>query len=89
MADTSPQEGQKVDFRLYLGLILFRWQVIAVCFLYSLLIGVLFLQLVPKKYVTNLTITAFLDPNIKVGPNSTWSNIARHATLLSDNTSRN
>ncbi|MFT7489529.1 MAG: hypothetical protein ACI9OU_001933, partial [Candidatus Promineifilaceae bacterium] len=52
MAESSATAGANpVDFRMYLGLILFRWQVIAVCFLYSLLGGVLFLQFTPKMYV--------------------------------------
>ena len=35
-----PQE--KIDFRIYIGMVFFRWHIIAVCFLYCMLGGVLF-----------------------------------------------
>ena len=57
----QPQEQSKIDFRVYLGIILFRWQIIAVCFLYALLAGVLYIHLAPKKYESSCNIMIYRD----------------------------
>ncbi|MDA0991855.1 MAG: polysaccharide biosynthesis tyrosine autokinase, partial [Verrucomicrobia bacterium] len=88
MADLSTGEGQPIDFRIYLGMILFRWQIITVCFLYALLGGVLFLQLTPKKYVVHFLIRSFDDPVLHVGPASPWSSIVRHQKMIADGQAR-
>jgi capsular exopolysaccharide synthesis family protein len=83
MAEPSAAAGANpVDFRMYLGLILFRWQVIAVCFLYSLLGGVLFLQFTPKMYVAQAGLRSSLNHTLQVGPKSGWAEITRHVNLL-------
>ncbi len=90
MAESAGQERQPIDFRIYLGMILFRWQVITLCFLYSLLAGVIFLQITPKKFVTSVQIRAFADPTLQL-PNmpTPWASIERHRRLLESNQARN
>ncbi len=60
----QPQEENKIDFRIYLGIILFRWQIIAVCFLYCLLAGVLYIHLAPKKFQSSCNLMIYRDPLI-------------------------
>ncbi len=50
---------QPIDVRLYIGMLLFRWQTIVLCFLYCLLGGVLYINLAPKKYVASTRIRVF------------------------------
>lgn len=40
------------DPRIYLGVIIFRWKLIAACFLWSIFIGVVYLRVAEKKYTT-------------------------------------
>ena len=49
-------EQPTIDFRIYIGMILFRWKIIVICFLYALLGGVLYLDLAPKKYASTCKI---------------------------------
>jgi len=80
MAET---EQGKVDFRLYLGIILFRWQIIALCFLYALLGGVLFINLAPKSFLTHCKIMIYRDPNLEVASGSSpWRSFSAHAYLI-------
>ena len=58
----QPVEETKVDFRIYLGIILFRWQLIAVCFLYCLLAGVLYIHLAPRRYSSRCNVMIYRDP---------------------------
>jgi capsular exopolysaccharide synthesis family protein len=89
MAEAGAREGQSIDFRIYLGMILFRWQVITLCFLYSLLVGVVFLQITPKKYLTRVQIRSFTDPQLKIDVESPWASIDRHRKLLESMQARN
>ena len=83
MAEPSATAGANpVDFRIYLGLILFRWQIIAVCFLYSLLGGVLFLQFTPKMYIARAGLRSSINGTLQVGPKPEWAEIRRHINLL-------
>ncbi len=76
-------EQGKVDFRLYIGILLFRWQIIALCFLYALLGGVLFINLAPKSYLTHCKIMIYRDPNLEVASGSSpWRSFSAHAYLL-------
>ena len=50
MAYTPNTDEQKLDFRIYIGMLFFRWQLIVVCLLYGLLGGVLYLRFTPKEY---------------------------------------
>jgi len=59
-----PQDENKIDFRIYLGIVLFRWQIIAVCFLYCLLAGVLYIHLAPKKFQSSCNIMIYKDKRL-------------------------
>ena len=75
----------KIDFRVYIGIVFFRWQVIAVCFLYCLLGGVLYLQLTPKKYLTVSRIAVYRDPMLTVpGHDPRWTSFQLHRHMLTD-----
>jgi len=89
MADFTTTENPSIDLRLYLAMILFRWQVITVCFLYGLLGGVLFLQLTPKKYVVRCNVRAFADDNLRIEKPTQWAQINWHIQMLQNNTARN
>ena len=74
---------QKVDYRMYIGILLFHWKLISVCFLYSLLGGVLYVQLAPKTYQASCTIMLYRDPNLELGRTSNpWDSYGAHAYLL-------
>lgn len=85
MSDFTTGEGQPFDFRLYLGMLLFRWQIIAVCFLYSLLTAVVYLQITPKKYVCQMNIRSDVNPQIMTGPTMSWVGAAYNQRLLNEN----
>ncbi len=78
----QPQQ-EKVDYRLYLGMLFFRWQIIALCFLYCLLGGVLYIHLTPKEYQTQCSIIAYRDPNTIVGRGNPYSSYGTYSLLLS------
>ena len=59
-----PQDENKIDFRVYVGIVLFRWQIIAVCFLYCLLAGVLYILLAPKKFQSSCNIMVYKDERL-------------------------
>jgi len=76
-------EEHKVDFRVYIGMLVFRWQIIALCFLYALVGGVLYVNLAPKLYQTRCKIMVFRDPNLEVASaSSPWRSFSAHAYLL-------
>jgi capsular exopolysaccharide synthesis family protein len=79
-------EQQKIDFRVYIGILFFRWQVIAVCFLYALLAGVLYIHLAPKKYHTSCRLMIYRDPQLEIArtnPQQTpWRSLSQHIYLL-------
>jgi len=85
-----PAETQKdkIDFRLYIGMLFFRWQIIAVCFLYSLLGGVLYLHLAPREYQTGCSLMIYRNPALSLpGARSTGS-FWQHGYLLRSGTLR-
>ena len=76
-------EQQPIDLRIYIGILLLRWQVVAICFLYALLGGVLYINLAPKLYLTKCKIMIFRDPNLEVSSaSSPWRSFSVHAYLL-------
>jgi capsular exopolysaccharide synthesis family protein len=78
-----PHEENKIDFRIYLGIILFRWQLIAVCFLYALLGAVMYLHLAPKKYESTTKIMIYRDPLLTVSrEGAQWTSLHTHTYML-------
>lgn len=59
-------EQKKVDPRIYLGILVFRWKLIVICFLYALVGGVLYLELAPKEYEASAQIMIYRDPSTQV-----------------------
>jgi capsular exopolysaccharide synthesis family protein len=77
-------ETTQIDPRLYLGILVFRWKLIVICFLYCLLGAVAYLNLVPKQYLTNAAILIFRDPNTEIsGQQYLWEDGQTHIDLLS------
>ena len=80
----SPEEETSIDFRLYLAVILFRWKWIAVCFLYALLAGVIYLHVAPKRYQSRTEIMIYRDPLLAVSrEGARWTNLQTHIYMLS------
>ena len=64
MTGEAPQG--KVDFRVYIGILFFRWKIIVLCLLYCLLAGVLYLHLAPKQYVAECKVMLYTDPTLEI-----------------------
>jgi capsular exopolysaccharide synthesis family protein len=62
----SLEQQKKVDPRVYLGIIVFRWKLIVVCFLYCLLVGVLYLEFSPRQYDTVSAVAIYRDPSTRI-----------------------
>ncbi len=82
------EQPQSIDFRQYVGIIFFRWQIIAVCFLYCLLAGVLYIHVAPKKYLTEAKITLYRDPLLALNQprerNPYWTSFSLHEHMLTN-----
>ncbi len=79
---TRETPASALDFRLYLGMLFFRWQTIVVCFLYCLLGGVLYINIAPKLYQAKCKIMIYRDPQLELAEqDSRWSAEA-HVYLL-------
>lgn len=80
------QAEQKIDFRLYIGLFFFYWQTIAVCFLYCLLAGVLYVRFAPKQYETSCKLMVHRDTNLEIASvndrYSPWRSFKIHSYFL-------
>jgi len=75
----------KIDFRVYIGIVFFRWQIIALCFLYSLLGGVLYIQFTPKEYSSRCLISVYRDPVLTLaGHDPRWTSFQLHQAMLRD-----
>jgi capsular exopolysaccharide synthesis family protein len=74
---------EKVDFRLYIGILFFRWQIIVMCFLCSLLAGVIYINAAAKIYLTKCKIMIHRETNLEVStPSSPLQSFATHQWLL-------
>ncbi|MEI6787008.1 MAG: polysaccharide biosynthesis tyrosine autokinase [bacterium] len=83
MATPDSFEQKKVDPRIYLGILVFRWKLIVICFLYCLLGGVLYLQFAPKQYATSAAIMIYRDPSTQIdSQNYRWTESQTHVDLL-------
>lgn len=77
-------QSQQFDIRVYVGMLFFRWQVIAICFLYCLLGGVLYVNLAPRKYLTTCQLMVYRDPTLVITPTaSPWGSSQAHRYILS------
>jgi len=82
MAET-PETFTKPDFRIYIGMMFFRWQIIAVCFLYCLLGGVVYLHVTPKEYQVSATLMIHSESQLHIpGEWKPWSGLKTHVYLL-------
>lgn len=83
MATPDSFEQKKVDPRVYLGILVFRWKLIVICFLYCLLGGVVYLQFAPKEYSTTATVMIYRDPSTQIDSQSyRWTESQTHVSLL-------
>lgn len=81
----SPVEENKIDFRMYAAIILFRWKLITVCFLYALLAGVMYLHLAPKVYESSTKIMIYRDPLLSVNnEGARWTSLRTHSYMLNN-----
>ncbi|MFO7871267.1 MAG: polysaccharide biosynthesis tyrosine autokinase [Kiritimatiellia bacterium] len=77
------QDQTRQDPRIYLGMLLFRWQVIAICFLYALLGAVLYINLSPQRYRTHCKVMSYRDPLLVIQKGGAgWSSLSFHRYLL-------
>jgi len=78
-------EENKIDFRIYLSVMLFRWQLIALCFLYTMLGAVAYLYLAPKTYESNTKIMIYRDPLLTVSnEGAQWTSLHTHTYMLNN-----
>jgi len=90
MATPDSFEQKKVDPRIYLGILVFRWKLIVICFLYCLLGGVVYLQFAPKEYDTSALIMIYRDPSTQVDSQTyQWTASQTHVSLLQSEGFRN
>jgi len=83
-------EQKKVDPRIYLGILVFRWKLIVICFLYCMLGGVAYLQFAPKQYDTGAGIMIYRDPSTQIDSQSYhWSQSETHVSLLQNEAFQN
>ena len=81
----EPDQPQPIDFRQYIGIVFFRWQIIVVCFLYCLLGGVLYIHLVPKLYQAECRLAIHVDPALVISKQSPdWISVPLHRYMLSN-----
>jgi len=78
-----PAEENKIDFRIYLGIILFRWKLIAICFLYSMLAAVLYLDFAPREYRSSCNLMIYRDSRVAGKSNERyWIYLQPHVYML-------
>ncbi|MBN1671878.1 MAG: polysaccharide biosynthesis tyrosine autokinase [Kiritimatiellae bacterium] len=83
-------EPDKIDIRNYVGILFFRWKVIVLCFLYSLLAGVVYLQIARPLYETTCQVMIYRDPSLTVSQSQAhWQQLRMHALILASTRVRN
>ena len=76
-------EQTQIDIRQYIGILFFRWHIIAVCFLYCLLGGVLYIQFTPPKYSASCRLDISRDPLLTLNRAAEiWISSRKHAQML-------
>ena len=81
MPEENDNPLQGIDLRIYIGMLFFRWQTIVCCFLYCLLGGVIYIQVLPKLYETSAALMHFREKADLGGDMGSWP-MGRHASLL-------
>ncbi len=82
MKEQQP-EPQKFDPRQYLAIYIFRWKIIVLCALYCMLAGVIFIEVAPRKYLTNCIVQIWRDPTLRVSQyGGGWRPLSTHAWTL-------
>ncbi len=85
MSFTGDKEEHSTDFRIYIGMIVFRWQIIVISFLYCLLAGVLYVELYPKEYVSSSRLSTYRESLLTVSTaGAQWTSSYRHIAMLQD-----
>lgn len=76
-------EQKRFDPRIYLGILIFRWKLIVLCFVYCVLGGVLYLEFTPKEYQSRAEILISRDPSTKIDETAyQWQSRHTHVQLL-------
>lgn len=76
-------EQKKIDPRVYLGILVFRWKLIVLCFLLCLLGGVLYLEFTAKQYSTSARMLIYRDPSTQIlSQTYHWTESQTHVNLL-------
>lgn len=78
-------EQKKVDPRIYLGILVFRWKLIVICFLYALVGAVLYLELAPKEYEASAQIMIYRDPSTQIDTVSDRESMGMLRTAMLEN----
>lgn len=82
MAVEEELSPQRIDPRVYLGILVFRWKLIVLCFVYCLLGGVVYLQLAPKLYRSSAAITIYRPGYTQVTGADDWRQGSTHVQIL-------
>ncbi len=78
------EQTEPIDIRLYIGMLFFHWKTIVVCFLYALLIAVLYIDFTPPQYEATCAVSVYRDPLTTVTKaGGQWASPAKHAQMLS------
>ncbi len=77
----NQQQPATFDFRIYLGMLFFRWQTIVVCFLYCLLGGVLYLNFTPKRYRAACKVMVYRNSYLLTQGHRPWG-LGQHMSLI-------
>jgi len=61
MPPKKTAQPEKFDYRAYLGIVVFRWKLIVLCFLWAILAGVLFIRFSEKKFNASGTVRIYKE----------------------------
>lgn len=78
-------DQKKTDVRAYLGILVFRWKVIVICFLYAMVGAVFYLELAPKEYETSAQIMIYRDPSTQIDTGADRESMGMLKTALLEN----
>jgi capsular exopolysaccharide synthesis family protein len=81
MPEESDSALKGIDLRVYIGMLFFRWQIIVCCFLYCLLAGVIYIQVLPELFESRATLMHFREKDDLGGDMGSWG-MRTHTWLL-------